>query len=141
MTTDTLPGPAGATAQRTGGSLPDPADRGELRVADRVVERVAGYAVTLVPDAAAAPRRVLGVKVGDADTEEAANVTAHVYGTTASIEVIIAVRWPAPVPTVVGEVRRRIREEVTGITGVRVDHIDIDVAGTDIPTAARPRVR
>ena len=31
--------------------------------------------------------------------------------------------------------------EVTGITGVRVDHIDVDVAGTDIPTAARPRVR
>ena len=140
MTTGTLPGPASGT-ERAGGSLPDPADRGELRVADRVVERVAGYAVTLVPDAAAAPRRVLGVKVGDADTEESANVTAHVYGSTASIEAVIAVRWPASVPTVVSEVRRRIREEVTGITGVRVDHIDVDVAGTDIPTAARPRVR
>ena len=41
-----------------------PEERGRLTVADRVVEKVAGYAVTFVMDAAAAPRRVLGVNIG-----------------------------------------------------------------------------
>ncbi len=49
-------------AEHSGPVLPE--ERGRLTVDDRVVEKVAGYAVTFVPDAAAAPRRVLGVKIG-----------------------------------------------------------------------------
>ena len=44
--------------------MPEPDSRGSLRIHDRVVEKVAGHAVTTVPDAAAAPRRVLGMTVG-----------------------------------------------------------------------------
>lgn len=119
----------------------DDADRGRLVIADRVVERVAGYAVTLVPDASAAPRRVLGVRVGEADTEDAANFTAHVRGTAATVEATIAVRWPASIPEVAAEVRRRIREEVTRTTGVRVDHVDVEIAATHVPEAPPRRVR
>jgi uncharacterized alkaline shock family protein YloU len=121
---------------------PAPAEeRGRLTVSDRVVERVAGYAVVLVDGAAAAPRRVLGVKVADADTDDEANVRARVAGSTATVEASIAVRWPASIHAVADEVRQRIREDVARITGVTVDHVDLDVVSLVAPPAARARVR
>jgi uncharacterized alkaline shock family protein YloU len=114
-----------------------PEDRGRLKVDDRVVEKVAGYAVTLIRDAAAAPRRVLGVKVGEARPDHAASVQAEVRGDTASVHVVIAVRWPQPVQKVADEVRERVRAEVTAITGVRVDHVDVEVVSMTLPETSR----
>ncbi len=48
---------AGSTGATPGATAPE--DRGGLTIADRVVERVAGYAATQVDGAAAAPRRLL----------------------------------------------------------------------------------
>jgi uncharacterized alkaline shock family protein YloU len=119
-----------------------PADgRGTLTVADRVVEKVAGYAVVLVDGAYAAPRRVLGVKVGTVDADDEAHVRARVAGRTATVEASIAVRWPAPVEAVAAEVRLRIREDVARITDVVVDHVDLDVVSLTVPAASRARVR
>lgn len=122
-------------------NLPDPAQRGELHIDNRVVERVAGYAVTLVPDAVAAPRRVLGVSVGQARPEELAHVDADVRGTVATVTATIAVRWPRSVPQVAGQVRATVRGEVTRITGVEVDHVDLDVVSLQVPTRAARRVQ
>jgi uncharacterized alkaline shock family protein YloU len=118
------------------GPLP-PEERGRLTVDDRVVEKVAGYAVTFISDAAAAPRRVLGVKIGEARPDEAASVQAEVQGDTASVHVVIAVRWPKPVQDVADEVRERVRAEVTAITGVRVDHVDVEVVSMTLPDSSR----
>jgi uncharacterized alkaline shock family protein YloU len=109
-------------------------------VDDRVVERVAGHAVTFVPDAAAAPRRVLGVKIGEARPDDAASVQAQVQGDIASVHVTIAVRWPRSVQKVADEVRERIRSEVTAITAVRVDHVDVEVVSMTLPNSAERRV-
>jgi uncharacterized alkaline shock family protein YloU len=129
------------TTARTERSAPrPPEERGQLTVSDRVVEKVAGYAVTFVPDAAAAPRRVLGVNIGEARPEEAASVQAQVHDTVASARVAMAVRWPASVQKVAAEVRERIRSEVTAITGVRVDHVDVEIVSMTLPDAAEPRV-
>lgn len=122
----------------------DPRERGErgrLHVADRVVERVAGYAVTLVPDATAAPRRVLGRAMGQRDSEDEAKVRAEVHGGTANVHATIAVRWPASVRAVAQAVRSRIRDDLNLITEVTVDHIDIDVVSlpADITHARRVR--
>lgn len=119
----------------------EPGERGSLTVADRVVERVAGHAVTLVDDAIAAPRRVLGLNVGQARPDDHPHLQARVEGSTATVETSIAVRWPASVHSVVGETRRRIRAEVARIADVRVDHIDVDVTSMNVPTAPTPRVR
>jgi uncharacterized alkaline shock family protein YloU len=116
-----------------------PDDRGQLTVDDRVVEKVAGYAVTFVIDAAAAPRRVLGVKIGQARPRDAASVQAEVQGDIASVQAVIAVRWPKSVQKVADEVRERIRSEVAAITGVRVDHVDVEVVSMTVPSA-KPRV-
>lgn len=117
-------------------SLP-PEERGRLTVDDRVVEKVAGHAVTLITDAAAAPRRVLGVKVGGARPDDAASVKAEVQGDIASVHVVIAVRWPKPVQKVADAVRKRIRSEVSAITGVRVDHVDVEVVAMTLSDSSR----
>ena len=118
-----------------------PEERGRLTVDDRVVEKVAGYAVTFVTDAAAAPRRVLGVNIGAARPAGAASVHAQVQDDIASVHAAIAVRWPRSVQEVADEVRERIRSEVAAITGVRVDHVDVEVVSMTLPDSAEPRVR
>lgn len=122
-------------------ALPDPAERGTVSIADKVVQRVAGYAVTQVGDAVAAPRRVLGVNIGQARPQDTAHVEAHVHGATATVEATIAVRWPRPVRQVATQVRQRIRDDVADITGITIDHIDLDVVSLSVPTPAKARVQ
>lgn len=116
-------------------------ERGHLTVADQVVEKVAGHAVTVVPGAAAAPRRVLGVNLGQARLQNTPSVTADVQDGVATVQATIAVRWPMSVAAVADEVRRRIRTEVTSQTGVEVAQIDIDVVSMTFPDSPEPRVR
>ncbi|CCH89261.1 conserved protein of unknown function [Modestobacter italicus] len=121
--------------------LGDPADRGSLSVADKVVERVAGYAVTLVDGASAAPRRVLGIAVGGAREDREASVDARVDGHTATVEASVAIGWPASVRTVAARLRQQVREDVERITGVQVAHVDIDVVSLTAPASTRRRVQ
>lgn len=132
---------ADAAAGADAGVDTEPAERGSLIVADRVVERIAGHAVTMVDGALAAPRRVLGISVGKSRPSKDAHVDARVDGSTATVEVTIAVCWPVSVRTVADDVRSQIRGEVSRIAAVTVDHVDIDVI--DMSAATRPvrRVR
>ena len=137
--------PVGARTPADVGSafpeLGDPGERGSLTVADRVVERVAGHAVTLVEGAGAAPRRVLGVSVGGARPDQEASVHAQVDGSTATVDASVAIGWPASVRSVSEQLRRRVREDVERITGVHVAHIDIDVVSLVVPSAKPRRVQ
>jgi uncharacterized alkaline shock family protein YloU len=117
------------------------AERGGLSVADRVVEKVASFAVTTVPDAAAAPRRMLGVNVGESHEEGLPSVEARVSGDVATVRARIAVRWPRSVTEVADAVRERIRKEVAEITGIRVDHIDLEVTSLDVASPEERRVQ
>ena len=126
----------------TTGSAPDatpPEERGRLTVAERVVERVAGYAATQVDGAAAAPRRLLGISIGEARPDAAAAVRATVDGSVATVEATIAVAWPQSVRRVTEALRSRIREDVRRVTDVEVAHVDVDVV--DFVTAATPARR
>lgn len=129
-------GSALATAQQD-----DPADRGSLTIDDRVVERVAGYAVTLVDGASAAPRRLLGISVGGARPDTEASVQARVDGRAASISATIAVAWPHSVRAVTRRLRETVREDVARMTGVQVAHIDIDVVSFAVPGPPVRRVQ
>lgn len=115
--------------------------RGRLVVDDRVVEKVAAYAVHQVDGATGAPRRLLGVTVGEAHEDGDARVKAHVDGSIATVEVALAVRWPASVRQVAAETRRRVREEVARITDVEVRQIDIEVVSMTVADRSQPRVR
>jgi uncharacterized alkaline shock family protein YloU len=108
--------------------VPEPDSRGSLRIHDRVVEKVAGHAVTTVPDAAAAPRRVLGMTVSAArPDDEAAKVTATVHGDSVTVAATVAVSWPSPIRQVVAQLGQRIRDDISLHTGLSVDRIDLDV--------------
>ena len=123
-------------------ALPEPGSRGSLRISDRVVEKVAGYAVTTVPDAAAAPRRVLGMTVGAPRPEdEAAKVTATVYGDSVAVSATVAVAWPSPIRQVVSQLGQRIREDISRHTGLTVDRIDLNVVSLRLAEAQGRRVQ
>lgn len=125
--TDAAPGP------------PPPEERGTLTIADRVVERVAGYAATQVDGAVAAPRRVLGISVGEARPDAEVAVRATVDGSVATVEATVAVTWPRSVRRVTDALRAHVREDVHRVTGVEVAHVDVDVV--DFVTTAAPARR
>lgn len=131
-------------APRASTRVPDDADeRGGLTIDDRVVERVATYAVSTVEGAAAPPHRVLGVAVGDARPDGDAQVRARVDGATAVVQATIAVAWPTSVRTVAERVREAVVREVAATADVRVDHVDVDVVSLSVPSpsARQGRVR
>ena len=117
--------------------LADPAERGRLTIAHKVVERVAGYAVTKVDGASAAPRRLLGRNVGDARPESEAAVSAQVDGNAGTVRATVAIAWPNPVRAVADRLRTAIREDVALMTDVHVAQVDLDVvsfAAASTPT-------
>ncbi len=128
-----------AGASGGGPDATPPEERGRLTVADRVVERVAGYAAAQVDGAAAAPRRLLGIPVGEARADAEAAVRATVDGRVATVAATIAVAWPQSVRRVTEALRARVREDVRRITDVEVAHVDVDVM--DFATAAAPARR
>ena len=67
-------------------------------------------------------------------------MTARIDGGTATVDAVISVSWPASVRAVTDRLRQRVRDDVATITGVRVDHIDVDVVDLSAP-AAQPRRR
>lgn len=121
--------------------LPEAGDRGRLTIAESVVERVAGYAVTRVQGASAAPRRVLGINVGDARADTEASVSAKVEGHLATVSATVAIAWPLPVRAVAEQLRHRIREDVRRMTDVEVAQVDLDIVSLSSPSAPTRRVR
>ena len=68
-------------------------------------------------------------------------MSADVHDGIANVQATIAVNWPKSVQAVADEVRQRIRAEVTSLTGVQVDHVDVEVVSMTVPRSAEPRVR
>ena len=119
----------------------DPGQRGDLVIGARVVEKVAAQAVHQVGAASGAARRVLGVTVGELTEASDARVSAEVDGDLAVMTVTMGVHWPASITAVAEQVRRRIREEVAGVTGIDVRRIDLEVVSMTVPRHDRARVR
>jgi uncharacterized alkaline shock family protein YloU len=103
----------------------DPASRGHLEIADRVIERIAAQAAAEVARATGTSRRLLGVSLGTQD--ERPDVTAHVDGDVATVDVVMSVAWPAPVAEVTEQVRARIVQRLADLADVRTAQVDIRV--------------
>lgn len=112
--------------------------RGATTIADRVVEKIAGRAVTEVPAAGGAARRVLGISLGDDEEQDGPVVGAHVDGRVVTVDVQMSVTYPEPVAEVADEVRRRVDERVSTLTGLQVAQVDIRVTSL-VPPAAPAR--
>jgi uncharacterized alkaline shock family protein YloU len=142
MTTVERPSNSAPPRQPSETGLPEPDSRGSLWIHDRVVEKVAGHAVTTVPDAAAAPRRVLGMTVGAPRPEdEAAKVTVTVHGDSVTVSATVTVGWPRPIRDVAAQLGQRIRDDITQHTGLSVDRIDLDVVSLRLAEVQGRRVQ
>ena len=108
--------------------LPAPEQRGQTAIADRVVTRLAARAVAEVEQAGGAARQLIGVAIGRQTGEGMARVSARIDGRLAMIELRLSLAYPAPVRALTREVRRHVIERVTGLTGLEVRHVDIEVA-------------
>lgn len=119
------------------GSRRPAAERGELTIADRVVERIAGAAVAEAHHAGGAAPSLLGRNLWASTEDMKARVSAAVDGGVVTATVRLSIRWPEPVLDVARRVRERIVDRVEALTGLRVAEVDIDVTGLYAPTSRR----
>ncbi|MEV6830589.1 Asp23/Gls24 family envelope stress response protein [Amycolatopsis sp. NPDC051102] len=87
-------------------------DRGVTTVAPRAVRRIA----------ARAAREVDGI--GGAVTAE-----ATVDGSVTTLDIALPVAYPAPITATAERVRTHLRERTAELTGLRVERVDITIAG------------
>jgi uncharacterized alkaline shock family protein YloU len=125
---------------RTGGEDPRPG-RGSTVIRPRVVERVAGEVVRELAGAAGTGHRVLGYTIGTPGMESAPTVHATVEGSVATVEVEMAVVYPAPVLEVSRRVRRQVILRVAELTGLDVRRVDISVVTMRVDQPGPARVR
>jgi len=107
--------------------LPAPGQRGRTTIDDRVVTRVAARAVAEVEQTGGAARQLMGFTIGRQSGEGAARVSARTDGHLAMIQLRLSLAYPGPVRSLTREVRRHVIEQVTGLTGFEVRHVDIEV--------------
>ncbi|OZM71178.1 hypothetical protein CFN78_21575 [Amycolatopsis antarctica] len=115
--------------------LPEPEDRGSLRIDHSVVRKVAQRAADQVPGTAAVQRRVAGVGLGTHGT----SVKVSGRDNDVDLSVDLALHYPASVRTVVGDVRGRITDEVQNITSYQVRALEVTVSA--LLPEIQPRVR
>ena len=114
-----------------------------------MVTKIAAQAAAENPDAGAAAARVLGRAVPGAGTSVCVaptcralpKTTVQVDGSKAYVSLEIAVRWPASVAEVTGQVRRHVRDRVRELAGLDVDEVHIVVADLATDITPPPRVR
>lgn len=116
-------------------ALAPPEERGSLTIADKVVEKIASIAareIEQVTDTRAGWTRMY---------RSLPKATAKVAGGRARIGVEVAASWPSSLPTVTAQVRDRVNEQITDLTGVTVVAVDVTIADVvHLETNAR-RVR
>lgn len=111
---------ADRAADPAAGDADEPGQRGQLRIADRVVQRVATIAageVDGVVSIGSGLDQVLGHRYPKAD--------ATVAGSRTRIEVDVAVAWPHPLARVSADVRQNVRQRVSDLVGLQVDAVDV----------------
>ncbi|WP_236242501.1 Asp23/Gls24 family envelope stress response protein [Streptomyces sp. CC228A] len=114
---------------------------GRTVIAERVVEKIAARAVRDAGRVGGVAPRLLGVPLGREGTQRASPVTAWVGGDVTSLAVTVSLVWPHSARTTTRRLRDHIVERVQTLTGLRVDHVDIDVAQLPSPSRPARRVR
>ncbi|MGI8523442.1 MAG: Asp23/Gls24 family envelope stress response protein [Nocardioides sp.] len=112
-----------------------PEERGDLTIADKVVERIASIAAREVEE-------VADMRAGWTRMYSSLpKATAKVAGGRARIGVEVAAAWPSSLPGVTAEVRDHVNHQISRLTGVTVVAVDVTIADViHLETNAR-RVR
>ncbi|RSN08014.1 Asp23/Gls24 family protein [Streptomyces sp. WAC 05977] len=115
--------------------------RGALTVADGAVERIAARAITEIDGVGGAASRVLGIAVGGEDLDQGAKVSAHVTGSTATLDVRLSVKYPLSVRATAERAREHLIRRVGELSGLAVTRVDITVTALHSTETETRRVR
>ncbi len=115
-------------------AVQDPSSRGDLDIAEKAIDRIAGHAAS----------QVAGVVSSSATLDKIPGrrlprVSSTVRGSQASIQVEIAVAWPLPLSAVAGEVRSVVSDTVARLAGLTVVSVDVSVNRTERASKAHSR--
>ena len=86
-------------------------------------------------------RRYRRFGVRGTDLSALPKTSVQVDGSKAYVTLELAVRWPAVVAEVTGQVRRHVRDRVQEMAGLQVDEVHIVVADLATDITPPPRVR
>ena len=113
----------------------DPAARGRTTITPEVVAKIAVRAAEEVDAVDAVRRSGLGRLLhGGAE-----RVDVEVERRSTVIDLVISIRYPAPVATTAAQVRRHVQERVAALTGLEAAevHLEIDRLTTPGPPTRR----
>ncbi|TWF79719.1 putative alkaline shock family protein YloU [Pseudonocardia hierapolitana] len=118
--------------------LPAVEERGRLEIHPAVLRKIVEHAADQVPGTLRHERRLAGIDIGEAGAS-ARIVTGSGDPPTVDIRLELTLQYPAPVRTVVADVRAKVDEELARVTGHRVRAMTVTIAGlrSAHPTAAR----
>ncbi|MBJ7607873.1 MAG: Asp23/Gls24 family envelope stress response protein [Candidatus Dormibacteraeota bacterium] len=145
MTTDAPLAPSAppcsphAGRYRVGADLVPAAERGDLTIADGVIEKIAATLVAQVDQIGGTARRVLGVPLGSGDPDGLPQVRATVTGSVVALEVACTVTYPAPIGRVTDQARRHLIGRIAELTDLTVRQVDITVTALRSTTKTTPR--
>ena len=114
-------------------------DRGETVLARRVLEKTASQVARDETFAGGSSGGFLGIGAR-ADLSARPDASVELAGNVASLKVTVGLPYPVPLRQATEQLRRRITERVTALTGVQVRQVDIMVSWLRPPDSG-PRRR
>ena len=139
--------PVQPASERTVGATSD----GQIVLKDRVVSRIASRAAGEVDGVGSAAPRLLGVALtapgmdrlgrrGD-NLQALPAVTAQVDGTRVFLTVTASVAYPRPLQDTAQQIRDRVTERLSELTGLDVAEVDVHVTALVVHSEPPVRVR
>lgn len=122
---------------------------GQLRIADRVIAKLAARAAAELDGVGSAAPRLLGQSLGALGVDRLGarktaldavpKATAVVDGGTAFVSLVVSVRWPLPVPNTCQRLREHVQQRVGELSGLTVAEVDVlvDALVADLPGPRR----
>lgn len=114
--------------------LPAVEERGRLEIHPAVLRKIVEHAADQVPGTLRHERRLAGIDIGEAGASARVS-TGSGDPPTVDIRLELTLQYPAPVRTVVADVRAKVDEELARVAGHRVRAMTVTIAGL---RSARP---
>jgi uncharacterized alkaline shock family protein YloU len=120
------PGPAGNPGSNPG-PPDDPGSRGRLVLHEKVVKKIAAQAAGEASVTGGSSGGFLGIG-SRPDFSARPRAEVELSGNIATLSVTVGLRYPVPLRQATEELRQRIMDRVTALTGLDVRQVDITVS-------------
>lgn len=110
------------------------ADRGQLVIRHRVVEKIARQAASEIATAGGTTGGFLGLW-SRTDLSARPKAEVELSGRTASIDLTVAVSYPTPLRDAAEEVRQHVMDRVAELVGIEVSRVDVTITALHQPSS------